>query len=204
MMLTLTCGQPVDVGLARAEVAALDRVVEQPVDAVAVVAVVLGGVDAALRGDAVRPARAVLIAEAGDLVALLAERGGGRRPGQAGAHDDHRQLAPIRRVDQLGLELAGVPALLEPARRHLLVDEPIPHRVEAGGHVGLHGAHLPTHPNSTEYGTIKNPAVITIATTTATTLRWRRRRTLVFAPNVANALQNPCRRWNPTAISAIV
>ena len=56
-------GQPVDVALARAEVAALDRVVEQPVHAVAVVAVVLGGVDAALRGDAVRAARAVLVAE---------------------------------------------------------------------------------------------------------------------------------------------
>ena len=39
-----------DVGLAGAEVAALDRVVEETVDAVAVVLVVLGGVDAALRG----------------------------------------------------------------------------------------------------------------------------------------------------------
>src|SRR5690606_9547283 len=46
-------GEPVRVGLARAEVAALDRVVEQPVDAVAVVAVVLGRVDAALSGDRV-------------------------------------------------------------------------------------------------------------------------------------------------------
>ena len=45
-------GQPVDVGLAGAEVAALDRVVEEAVDAVAVVLVVLGGVDAALGGDA--------------------------------------------------------------------------------------------------------------------------------------------------------
>ena len=59
-----TCGQPVDVGLARAEVAALDGVVEEPLDAVAVVLVVLGGVDAALRGDRVRAARAVLEAEA--------------------------------------------------------------------------------------------------------------------------------------------
>ena len=44
-------GQAVDVGLAAAVVAALDGVVEQPVDAVAVVLVVLGGVDAALGGD---------------------------------------------------------------------------------------------------------------------------------------------------------
>jgi hypothetical protein len=39
--------EPVDVGLPRAEVPALDRVVEQPEDAVAVVAVVLRRVDAA-------------------------------------------------------------------------------------------------------------------------------------------------------------
>ena len=71
--------QPVDVGLARAVVAALDRVVEQPLDAVAVVLVVLRGVDAALRGDAVRAARAVVDAEAHDVVAELAERRGRRR-----------------------------------------------------------------------------------------------------------------------------
>ncbi len=50
--------QPVHVGFARAEIAALHRVVEQAVDAVAVVVIVLGGVDAALRGDGVRAARA--------------------------------------------------------------------------------------------------------------------------------------------------
>ena len=62
-------GEPVHVGLAGAEVAALDRVVEQPVDRVAVVAVVLRRVDAALRRDRVRAARAVLVAERPDVVA---------------------------------------------------------------------------------------------------------------------------------------
>jgi hypothetical protein len=57
-------GQAVDVGLTGAEVAALHRVVEQAVDAVAVVLVVLGGVDAALGRDGVRATRAVLEAEA--------------------------------------------------------------------------------------------------------------------------------------------
>ena len=56
-------GEPVDVGLARAEVAALDGVVEEAVDGVAVVLVVLRGVDAALCGDRVRASRAVLVAE---------------------------------------------------------------------------------------------------------------------------------------------
>src|SRR5207342_829297 len=50
-------GEPVDVRLARAVVAALDRVVEEAVDAVAVVLVVLRRVDPALGGDAVRTAR---------------------------------------------------------------------------------------------------------------------------------------------------
>ena len=50
--------QPIDVGFAGAEIAALHRVVEQPVDAVAVVLIILGGVDAALRGDRVRAPRA--------------------------------------------------------------------------------------------------------------------------------------------------
>ena len=49
-------GQPVDVGLTGAEVAALHGVVEEALDAVAVVLVVLRRVDAALRGDAVRAA----------------------------------------------------------------------------------------------------------------------------------------------------
>src|SRR5690606_41788945 len=51
-------GEAVDVRLAGAEVAALDRVVEEAEDAVAVVLVVLGRVDAALGRDGVRPPRA--------------------------------------------------------------------------------------------------------------------------------------------------
>src|SRR5580704_11553466 len=64
-------GQPVGVGLAGAEVATLHRVLEEAKNAVAVVAVVLGGVDAALGGDGVRAARGVVKREAVDVVALL-------------------------------------------------------------------------------------------------------------------------------------
>ena len=67
-------GQPVTVGLARTVVATLDRVVEQAVDAIAVIAIILGCVDTALRGDRVRPTRRVLIAEALDVIARLAKR----------------------------------------------------------------------------------------------------------------------------------
>ena len=106
-------GQSVHVGLAGPEVAALDGVVEEPVDRVAVVAVVLRRVDAALRGDRVGPARAVLVAVRLDPVARLGEGGRGRAPGQPGADDDHGQLAPVRRVDQPGGEGTAFPAGLD-------------------------------------------------------------------------------------------
>ena len=99
--------EPVDVGFARPVVAALDRVVEQPLDAVAVVLVVLRGVDPALRGDAVRAARAVLDAEAQDVVAELAERRGRRRAGQAGADDDDRVLALLAGLTSFDSNCAG-------------------------------------------------------------------------------------------------
>ncbi len=98
-------GQSVHVGLAAAVVAALDRVVEEAVDGVAVVVVVLRGVDATLRGDGVRAAGAVLVEEALDVVAGLAHRGGGRGTGEAGTDDDHVELATVGRVDQCGVEL---------------------------------------------------------------------------------------------------
>ena len=92
------------VRFAAAEVAALDGVVEQPVDRVAVALVVLRGVDAALRGDRVSATRRVVERERLDLVAEFAERGRSRRAGQPGADDDDLELALVRRVHQL---LAG-------------------------------------------------------------------------------------------------
>ncbi len=68
--------KPVHVGFACAEVATLHGVVEEAVHAVAVVLVVLGGVDATLRRDAVRAARGVVKGEQLDVVAELAERRG--------------------------------------------------------------------------------------------------------------------------------
>ena len=109
--------QPIDVRFAGAIVAALHRVVEQPIDAVAVVAVVLRGVDAALRGDAVRAPRAVEDAEQLDAIALFAQRRRRRRAGQAGADDDDFVFAPVGRIDQLVLEFPAVPLLGDRAAR---------------------------------------------------------------------------------------
>ena len=130
-------GQPVDVGLARAVVAALDGVVEEPVDGVAVALVVLGRVDAALGGDRVRPARAVLVAERLHDVPGLAERGGRRGAGQTRADHDHRQPATVGRVGDPGLELAGVPPLVERTAGRLGVGDRVTVDVVAGGVVVL-------------------------------------------------------------------
>src|SRR5262249_28130423 len=83
-----------------------------------VVLVVLRGVDAALRGDAVRAARTILDAEAQHVVAELAERRRGRRPCQPGADDDDRVLALVGRVHQLHLELVAIPLARDRSGRH--------------------------------------------------------------------------------------
>ena len=64
--------QAVDIGFASAEIAAFDGVVEEAVDAIAIVLIILGGVDAALRRDGVRAARRILEAEALDVIAEFA------------------------------------------------------------------------------------------------------------------------------------
>src|SRR5690606_4667895 len=89
----------------------------------AVALVVLRGVDAALRRDRVGPTGAVLVAEALDVVPLLPQRRRGGGTGQAGADDDDGQLAPVRRVDQGRLELAGLPLLGDVAGRGLGVPD---------------------------------------------------------------------------------
>jgi hypothetical protein len=60
--------QAMDIGLTGAVIATFNRVIEQAIDTVAVVAIVFRGVDASLGGDAVGAARAVLEAEAFDLI----------------------------------------------------------------------------------------------------------------------------------------
>ncbi len=107
--------QAVDVGFARAEIAAFHGVVEEAVDAVAIVVIILGGVDAALRGDGVRAARGILEAEALHVVAQLAERGGRGSARQARSHHDDVVLALVGRIDQLQIELVLVPEGLDRA-----------------------------------------------------------------------------------------
>ena len=88
---------------------AFDGVVEEAVNGVAVVLVVLGGVNATLCRDGVSAARAVLIAETVDLVAELGKGGGGGTSGETGSDDDDFELPLVGRVDQLGVHLVGRP-----------------------------------------------------------------------------------------------
>ena len=171
-------GQPVHVGLAGAEVAALDRVVEQPPHAVAVARVVLGRVDAALGRHAVRPPRAVLVAERLDLVAQLTEGRRGRPAGQAGPDHDDPQPAPVGGADQPQRRAVPLPGGLDGSVGHLAVD----HR---------------TSPVCTASGTLRKPAVTTRAVTVAN--RWGRTR-----PRLRAALHSPCRRCRPAASTATV
>ena len=101
--------QAVDVALPGPEIAALDGVVKEPPDAVPVIGVVLGRVDAPLGRDAVGPPGAVLDAKSLDVVAQLRQGRGGRTPGQAGAHHDDLKFPLIRRVDQFQIEAVPVP-----------------------------------------------------------------------------------------------
>src|SRR4029450_889134 len=137
------------------EVAALDRVVEQPEHAVAVVLVVLRGVDAALRRDRGRAPRAPPAAEALDVVAQLGQRGGGGRAGQAGADHDQRVLPLVGRVDQLHLELVLLPPLLDGPGRRVLAE--------------LHGQF--TTPVSTAIGNDRLPTTTITANAAAARLR---------------------------------
>ena len=104
-------GEAIDVVLAGAVVAALDRVVEETVDGVVVVTVVLRGVDTTLCGNGVRTAGGVLVEEAVDVVAHFAERGGSSATREAGTDDNDAQLTAVRRVHEGCLELTARPAL---------------------------------------------------------------------------------------------
>ncbi len=96
-----------DVGFASAEVAPLHGVVKQAVDAVAVVLVVLGGVDAPLRGDAVGAAGRIVKREDLDVVTELGERGGRGRTGEAGADDDDVVLFAVAGADEFEVDIVA-------------------------------------------------------------------------------------------------
>jgi len=178
-------GQPVHVGLARAEIPALQGVVEEPLHAVAVVLVVLGRVDPALRGHAVGPTGRVVEHEAAHAIPQLGE--GGRRggAGQARAHHEHGVMAAPGGADQG----QGVP-VARPARGQ-----------GAGRSARGERRRHRSHPASTARGTAANPSV-TAAETRATAGRRRRAAPSGQTPRLRAAAQRPWKRWRPSRPAA--
>ena len=107
----------VHVCLTRAEIAPFDRVVEKAVNAVAVVLIILCGVDPALGCYRVCPPRRILKAETADLVAELAKSSGSRSAGKSGTNNNHRMTALVGRIDQLHVKAGPVPSRLDRAGR---------------------------------------------------------------------------------------
>jgi hypothetical protein len=130
--------EAVDVAFAGAEVATLHCVIEEAVDAVTVILIIFGGVDAALGGDRVRAAGRILKAEALDVVAQLAEGCGGGGAGQARPHDDDIVAALVGWIDQLHFETCVVPGLFDGSGWNACIQ--------------FHRAHYLTHPARTLIG----------------------------------------------------
>ena len=101
--------ETVDVAFPGAEVAAFDGIVEEAVNGVAIVLVILGGVDPALGCDGVGAARAVLVAEAIDVVTKFGKGGCGGSTGEAGTDHDDFEFSLVGGVDQLGVHFMGRP-----------------------------------------------------------------------------------------------
>ena len=115
-------GEPPHIRLAGTEVAAFHGVVEEAIDAVAVVGVVLGRVDSALRRDAVGAAGAVLVAEGLHVVSQLAERRGGRGAGQPGPDHQDLVLPFVRGIHKLHVEAMLVPRFFDRSCRTFSVE----------------------------------------------------------------------------------
>ncbi len=154
--------ETVDVAFASAEVAAFDRVIEEAVDAVAVVLIIFGGVDATLGGDRVGAAGRILEAEALDVVAQLAAGCGSRCAGESGANDDEIVATLVGWVNELHFEAGVVPGFLNGSGGNFCVQ--------------LDWHNYFTHPASTATGIEMYPAVMAIAVHSAACLStgvWR-------------------------------
>ena len=109
--------ETVNVRFASAEIAALDRIVEETIDGVVVVLIVFRSVDTALRGDGVSATRTVGDAEDLDVIAKFREGRRGGRAAETSTDDDDIQLALVGRADDFHLSLEVGPFFGQRARR---------------------------------------------------------------------------------------
>ncbi len=153
-------------------------------DRVAVVVIVLGGVDAPLSCNGVGPPGGVMEGEDLDVVTEFAEAGGCGGPGEAGAHDDDLELPLVRRVDELHGELVVLPLVGDGADRDF----------------GVEVDHL-SSPKAMKRGGMAKPTVIRADTAMAKTRRAALKRGWLI-PTLWNIDQAPWKRWTPRRVTA--
>ena len=105
MMFTLTSREPINIRFARAKIAAFDRVVEKPINAVAIVLVIFRRVDSALRRNAVRATRTVLETKAFHPVTEFAQSRRRRSTRESGPDHDNLKFSAVVRSYELGVVL---------------------------------------------------------------------------------------------------
>src|SRR5207248_4426137 len=110
-------GEPINVRFARAKVAAFDRVVEQPINAVAVVLIIFRRVDSTLRGYGMRAPWRIVIAKTFHPITEFAQRRRQRTPGEAAADNNDFKFAAIVWTNEAGMVFVTRPFAIEWARR---------------------------------------------------------------------------------------
>ncbi len=101
--------QTINVGFAGAKIAALHCVVEKAENAVAIVLVILGRVDAALRRDGMGAPWRILETKAANVIAQFAKTRSRGRARQAGADNNDGILTLISRIHQLHFKARAIP-----------------------------------------------------------------------------------------------
>ena len=185
-----------DVGLPPPVVPALDGVLDEARQGVAVDLAGPGGVDPALRGHRVGAARGVVQAEALHPVAQAPQGRGRSGAGQSGAHHDDGQLAAVGGIDQAVLVAPALPGMLGRAVRQVRI------QVLADVVQAADGArHVRAHPiTPVQMRTGSRP--LTTATARATA-RARARQALrglgPVPPRSMTTFHRPCARWRESA-----
>src|SRR5437588_4421504 len=111
-------GQPVNVRFARTEIAAFDGVVKQSENAVAIVLVILGGIDPALRRNGMGATRRILVTKTFHAVTKFTQSGRGRSAGQSGTDHNDLKFAAIIRANETRIILVVTPFLLKRTGRN--------------------------------------------------------------------------------------
>src|SRR5438128_2685502 len=88
---------------ARTGIAAFDRVIEQPINAVAVVLIIFRGVNSTLGGDGMGASRRILIAKTFHSIAELAKRRRSRPSGQTAPNDNDLKFAAVVWTNEAGM-----------------------------------------------------------------------------------------------------